>query len=279
MSLIVILHTNGLKINKFMKLSIITVCFNDKAGFERTAKSVVAQKFRDFEWIVIDGGSTDGSAEVIKEYSRYMSYWVSEADKGIYNAMNKGISQAKGEYLIFMNSGDCLYDSNVLENVSSFLFKKDIYIGSMVVDCIDSQKTFNVPETIDNHWLLNKMAFSGIPHQASFIKKEVFEKYGYYREDLRIVSDWYHFYQIVMMSNATVSSLPYIIALYDGNGISSNSNKMLSERIRSLDMIPNQQTLFCFYRDNYEIMHAFKSNIWGRTIMRFYFFIYRHLKK
>ena len=80
-----------------MKLSIITVNYNNREGLQRTIDSVVSQTFRDFEWIVIDGGSTDGSKELIKQYADHFSYWVSEPDKGIYNAMNKGILKATGE--------------------------------------------------------------------------------------------------------------------------------------------------------------------------------------
>ena len=93
-----------------MKLSIITVNYNNKAGLQKTIDSVVCQTWRDFEWIVIDGGSTDGSKELIEQYQQHFAYWCSEPDKGVYNAMNKGISKAKGEYLNFMNSGDCFYN-------------------------------------------------------------------------------------------------------------------------------------------------------------------------
>ena len=93
-----------------MKLSIITINLNNREGLQKTIESVISQTFRDFEWIVIDGGSTDGSAELIKQYAAHFAYWVSESDKGIYNAMNKGIRQAKGEWLQFLNSGDQLYE-------------------------------------------------------------------------------------------------------------------------------------------------------------------------
>lgn len=96
-----------------MKLSIITINYNNREGLRKTIESVVAQTTREFEYIVIDGGSTDGSVDVIKEFSDYIDYWVSEPDKGIYNAMNKGVKVAHGDYCQFLNSGDWLYDSNV----------------------------------------------------------------------------------------------------------------------------------------------------------------------
>ena len=86
-----------------MKLSIITVNFNDAEGLERTIKSVISQTFHDYEFIIIDGGSTDGSVDVIKKYEDHIDYWISEKDGGIYQGMNKGLRQASGEYLNFLN--------------------------------------------------------------------------------------------------------------------------------------------------------------------------------
>ena len=102
-----------------MKYSIITVNYNNKEGLRKTIESVVRQTYRDFEFIVIDGGSTDGSTDILKEYDEQINYWVSEKDSGIYNAMNKGIKKSIGDYLIFMNSGDCFYQNDVLETVNS----------------------------------------------------------------------------------------------------------------------------------------------------------------
>ena len=112
-----------------MKYSIITVNFNNRDGLRKTIESVIHQTCRDYEYIVIDGGSTDGSVDVLKEYDKNIDYWVSEPDKGIYNAMNKGITQAHGEYLNFMNSGDCFYDKNVLENLCEKGLSSDIIVG------------------------------------------------------------------------------------------------------------------------------------------------------
>ena len=112
-----------------MKYSIITVNYNNKEGLRKTIESVTHQSFRDFEFIVIDGGSTDGSAEVLKEYDAQISYWVSEPDGGIYQGMNKGIAKATGEYLNFMNSGDCFYNADVLQRVYEFQLTTDIIVG------------------------------------------------------------------------------------------------------------------------------------------------------
>ena len=98
-----------------MKLSIITINYNNQEGLKKTIESVVSQTMRDFEWIVIDGGSTDGGKEIIEQNKQCLDYWCSEPDKGIYHAMNKGIRASHGDYLMFLNSGDSLYDNKVIE--------------------------------------------------------------------------------------------------------------------------------------------------------------------
>ena len=114
-----------------MKLSIITVNLNNCDGLQKTIDSVVSQTFKDFEWIVIDGGSTDGSKELIEQYADHFTYWVSEPDKGIYNAMNKGIRVAKGDYLQFLNSGDYLYDRTTLEKCLLPQNNADVIYGNL----------------------------------------------------------------------------------------------------------------------------------------------------
>ena len=111
-----------------MKLSIITVNLNNLEGLKKTYESVVCQTFTDYEWLVIDGGSTDGSREFIEEHQDKFAYWCSEPDKGIYNAMNKGIVRAKGEYLNFMNSGDYFV---LRKRWQEFLAKKEKWIYCM----------------------------------------------------------------------------------------------------------------------------------------------------
>src|SRR5215470_922037 len=118
------------------KLSIITVNLNNKDGLIDTAQSVVAQTWTDYEWIVIDGGSTDGSADVIKEYADKtdkLVYWCSEKDGGIFQGMNKGINKANGEYCWFLNSGDCAYKNTTLKEIFTHEFYEDIIKGILVI--------------------------------------------------------------------------------------------------------------------------------------------------
>ena len=176
-----------------MKLSIITVNLNNRNGLQKTIDSVVSQTFRDFEWIVIDGGSTDGSKELIEQYAEHFAYWVSEPDKGIYNAMNKGIKVAKGEYLQFLNSGDWLLEASTLQKVFDTNPKEGIVYG----DCVEPDGSVQVfPSELDALSLYGNM----LNHQASFIKRVLFDDGGY-DESFRYVSDWLFYLEKIVFEN------------------------------------------------------------------------------
>lgn len=218
-----------------MKLSIITVNLNNAAGLEKTAESIVNQTFTDFEWIVIDGGSTDGSVDVIRKYEDRITYWVSEKDSGIYNAMNKGVKVAKGEYLQFLNSGDCLAETTILENVFASPCHNEVLYG-------DTLFTYNnkvigsrmFPDILT----LNYYISSSLCHQAMFVPKALHEKYPF-NEGLRIASDWEFFFKLLMES-AEFRHLPFFVCLFDTGGISQNQsshNIQYEERIRIINQI------------------------------------------
>ena len=109
--------------------SIITVCYNEISYIKKTLDSIIRQTSNNYELIVVDGGSTDGTKEVIQQYEKHIAWWCSEPDKGIYNAMNKGVSHATGEYVIFMNAGDWFYDDRVLEHVYKSGMSTDVIEG------------------------------------------------------------------------------------------------------------------------------------------------------
>ena len=109
-----------------MKFSVITISYNNAEGLRKTMESVFSQTCADYEFIVIDGGSNDGSVDIIKNGEQKLSFWCSEADKGVYNAMNKGVSHAKGDYLIFMNSGDTFHGRDALSKVAALQLTSDI---------------------------------------------------------------------------------------------------------------------------------------------------------
>ena len=117
-----------------MKFSIITINYNNSKGLKRTLDSIISQTCHEFEWIVIDGGSSDGSRELIEQHQDSITYWCSEPDKGIYNAMNKGVNKATGDYCLFLNSGDHLCNSKVVEHLISIPFSADIVSGDIYID-------------------------------------------------------------------------------------------------------------------------------------------------
>jgi len=200
------------------KLSVITINFNDAAGLEKTIKSVVSQSFTDLEYIVIDGGSTDGSVDVIKKYADKINYWVSEKDKGIYNAQNKGIEKASGEYCLFLNSGDYLVDKEVLAGVFKYDYSEDIIYGNMMIDWGNGNiRLGTMPDTIS----FFQMYTDTLWHPVSFIKKELFEKYGCYDESYRMVADYEFFFRTIIIKNVSTHHIPLPISVYNTKGFST----------------------------------------------------------
>lgn len=200
-----------------MLLSIITINYNDKLGLERTVKSVQEQSFTNFEHIIIDAGSTDGSKELIEANKSSFSHWVSEPDKGIYNAMNKGIRKAKGDYLFFLNSGDFLGGKNALENASRHLGDKDIVYFNINVEAEGKSYIKNCPSKLSFRYLHNNLP----PHQSTFLRKSLFDKYGFYDESLKIVADWKFLIIALIKHNATYKHVDIIFSTFHKGGISS----------------------------------------------------------
>ena len=202
------------------KLSIITINYNNKAGLQKTIQSVVSQTWQDFEFIVIDGNSSDGSKDVLYTYASFFSYYVSEPDSGIYNAMNKGIKISTGDYLMFLNSGDSLIDNTILEKLNAELNGQyDIYYGDILhIDGIKKEiRTF--PKKLNFAFFYEQ----NISHQASFIKAKLFKDIFLYNENLKIVADWEFFTYAICKREASYKHLDCVIVTYDGTGISANS--------------------------------------------------------
>lgn len=222
-----------------MKFSIITVNYNNREGLRRTIESVVGQAFRDFEFIVIDGGSTDGSADVLRQYDDRITYWVSEKDSGIYNAMNKGIAMATGDYLNFMNSGDCFYDADVLQHVAeivghaskrdeavvgnaSMRDEADIIVGRDYHYSEALQQghaSVQPPRTTMMHFFV-----ATLDHQSAFIRHELFND-SLYREDYRLVSDWIFFTEKIVSEGCRVKFIPDIVCRREEGGLSEQQHE------------------------------------------------------
>ncbi len=197
-----------------MKLSIITVNYNDAKGLERTIKSVISQSYHDFEFIVIDGGSSDESLDIIKKYERYIDYWVSEPDGGIYQGMNKGLRQAKGDYVIFMNSGDRFHSADVLERIFALDTDADIITGAHVGS--------PHPNVGKDGISLYTLCTGAVDHQASFIKRDVALRHPY-DEKYKIVSDWKFFIEALVLDNCTFFYTNTIVVDVDATGISNTA--------------------------------------------------------
>lgn len=209
-----------------MKFSIITVNYNNGIGLHKTIESVAKQTFKDYEHIIIDGQSTDDSKEIILRNKDYFSYWCSEPDKGIYNAMNKGITHAYGDYFLFLNSGDVLHDDAVLRCLSKLNTDADIIVG-LVKRMDNGEYQFKHSGS-----MVAQLIKHSISHQGTLIKKSLFDT-RQYNESLSIVADWQFFLETILIDNRTFYRTDIIVADMDMSGISNNPNyssRLLQER-------------------------------------------------
>ena len=202
-----------------LKLSIITVNFNNKDGLNCTLKSVKDQVYQDFEHIVIDGGSTDGSVELLMNRKGDNFKWISEPDSGIYCAMNKGIQLATGNYLLFLNSGDWLADAFVIQNVFRQGLTADIVYGNLWIVWGDNKRTLGkMPDKISS-W---HMYLDTLWHPVSFIRKSLFENLGYYNEAFKIVADYDFFVKAIVQHQVSLKHIETAVAVFKTDGISSD---------------------------------------------------------
>lgn len=218
-----------------MKVSVITINRNNKDGLKRTLESVCNQTYDSYEYIVIDGNSTDGSKELIEEYRNKISYWVSEADNGIYNAMNKAIKVATGDYCYFLNSGDVFVSDDVLKNIFQTEHATAFICGNLIWDKKGVWETDTTYKTRD--WLFSLYdIYSGfLSHQAFLIRRDMFDKYGLYDERFKIMSDWKLFFIAIGMHREDVQYVDVDIAIYDTEGFSSRvGGKAILEEKRQI---------------------------------------------
>ena len=225
-----------------MKLSIITINYNDCSGLKKTIELVWRQTARnEIEHIVVDGGSTDGSAEYLQANTEKVNHWVSEPDKGIYNAMNKGIRMAHGEYIQILNAGDCLAADNVTERMLAALAEHsqeqsvDILYGNMLR--VDSRgqvigKSGEVGRSLRQYYAAT------LNHDCAYIRRALFDEYGLYDENLRIVSDWKWYLQAIGLGKVAPIYVDIDVTLFDCGGISeTNLALRQTERRRVLEEV------------------------------------------
>jgi len=207
------------------KVSIITVVYNDVKNIERTILSVVNQTYKNIEYIVIDGVSTDGTIDICNKYMNNISIFSSEKDTGIYNAMNKGIKKASGDWVFFLNSGDLFYDESVIESFMNIDNKGvDIFYG---MNCTKDLKKLYHPKKITKlMFALERM----ICHQGIFARREVFEN-NYFDESYRLIADRKWLYKCYQ-SKYIIKPMNILVCIYDTNGVSSNKEKFDKESLR-----------------------------------------------
>ena len=220
-----------------MRLTIITINRNNAKGLGSTLQSVASQTYKEFEYIVIDGASTDGSVEVIKKYESEFAHirWVSEPDLGIYNAMNKGIRMASGEYIQILNSADCLAAPDVTKRMLAALEKSgnpSMLYGNMVKCFHDGRQLVDKSFSGQEITMLG-MFLGTLNHNSAYIRRDLFERYGYYDEHLRIVSDWKWYLQAIILGGEKPRYVDIDVTLFDMTGI-SETNKDLDEAEREL---------------------------------------------
>ena len=207
-----------------MKISIITVCFNAKDTIEDTLLSVFNQTYANIELIVVDGVSNDGTLEIINKYKSKIAHFMSESDKGIYDAMNKGLKLATGDFIIFLNANDIFYNNEVLISVVKALNKNpEIKILFGDVKCISEDKKNAQILTYKNIQTDFSLALNNICHQVIFYHKSLFEKFGGYCLDYKICSDWDFNIKCLVQNKTAALYLQLPIAIYQQGGFSSNA--------------------------------------------------------
>lgn len=246
-----------------MKLSIVTINYNNAEGLRKTLASVVSQTYADIEHVIIDGGSTDGSVEIIREYARangahagsqtnncHQIHWLSEPDNGIYHAMNKGIRMATGEYIEILNSGDILFDANVtqrmIERLDQINAEKEenvgILYGNMIKEWPDGRRVKDTcgggDYTPESFYYFYRGTLN---HDCAYIRKDLFEKYGLYNEQMKICSDWEWYVRAIVLGGEKTVYTNIDVTVFDMTGVSESDGKnkdiILKERQEYLESI------------------------------------------
>lgn len=235
------------------KITIITVNFNNLEGLKKTAESVLSQTYKDFEFIIVDGGSRDGSKEYIEEISDNVTLWVSEPDSGIYNAMNKGIKMAKGDYICFLNSGDIFFEGDTLAQAAEKIDGNiGIYYGDVFFDHARKKRLIPAPKKLAFPFLIA----NSINHQSTFIKRNLFDEVFYYNEDLKIIADWEFIIYAVCKKEISTQHLGMVVSIYDASGVSSikeNQKAILADR---QSVVNKHFPLFAFNIDEIETLQS-----------------------
>jgi glycosyltransferase involved in cell wall biosynthesis len=203
------------------KLSIITVCYNAERTIERTIKSVITQTYKNIEYVVIDGQSTDKTLDLLKSYKNSIAVMVSEKDKGIYDAMNKGLDLSSGTYILLLNADDYLFSPNTIENMMVAIGQhndEDIFYGNLLMF---DDKTGRGKIWKPGH-ISGKLLYSStLPHPATIYKRTIFDKLNKFDETYKIAAD-YEFYVRAYTQGANFRYLNQLVSVFSYGGISTS---------------------------------------------------------
>jgi len=249
-----------------MRLSIITINKNNKAGLARTIDSVVGQTAREFEHVVIDGGSDDGSMDVIDAARAHLHDSVSEPDAGIYQAMNKGIRRVRGQHLLFLNSGDWLVDPRVVEDLLPELQGDDIVSGDL--DFCENGRWLRLhsQDTLTPGFFTE----SNLYHQATFIPRVLFDRHGFYDERFRIAGDFEFFIRAILRGGAGYRHVRRTIARFIGDGLSNRPEmrgEVLAEKERAWRSNFSDVVVDDFRR--HAALRRSRELRWGRRLFKY----------
>lgn len=237
-----------------MKISIITVVYNNVSQIKKTIDSVLEQTYNDIEYIIIDGDSTDGSVEIINTYSTQLAYWECEKDNGIYHAMNKGWKRATGDYCLFLNSGDYLYDARVIEKVVQKIEENpaDIIFGNLFAFDEDKNFVSSFKEPVSLYYFQH----SFIPHPATFTRTSLLRKVNGFYEQYKIISDWAFFVNSYLIGS-TFKHINVTITSFYMKGSSSNQNIAIKD---NLDLFNNEFKFLAEDFKNFERLRHFDTS-------------------
>ena len=236
------------------KISIITVCYNAEKTIERTIRSVIRQDYKNIEYVVVDGESSDGTLDILDRYKTDITILVSEKDKGIYDAMNKGISLSEGAYILFLNADDYLFSPSVIENMMAAISQykdSDIFYGNLLMfDDKTGQAKIWKPGPVSGKLLYS----STLPHPATIYKRTIFEKLNKFDDTYKIAAD-YEFYVRAFTSDANFKYLDKLVSVFSYGGVST------SGEYKKLTQDEREKTLFKYYSNTQRLLLRIRVRI------------------